>query len=105
MSTRLDKYLLGNKNLSFVEKKTGTIYMFRCPNGKLYFLDDDTFIQKMVGPSVPKNMTPSMLRHEDIFTIHNCDFRSILQFIRPFYGEYHIMKSGDLTIIVRREDV
>jgi hypothetical protein len=105
MSTRLDKYLLGSKNLSFLDKKTGTIYMFRCTNGKLYFLDDDTFIQKMVGPSVPKNMVPSMLCHEDTFTIHNCEFRSILQFIRPFYGEYHIMKSGDLTIIVRMEDV
>ena len=96
-----DKYLLGCKNLSFVEKKTGTLYMFRCPNGKLYFLDDALFCEKMVGPSVPKNMMPSMLRHEDTFTIHNSDFRAILQFIRPFYGEYYVMKSGDAMIIVR----
>uniref|UniRef100_A0A6C0B314 Uncharacterized protein n=1 Tax=viral metagenome TaxID=1070528 RepID=A0A6C0B314_9ZZZZ len=105
MTTRLNKYLLSSKNLSFVEKKMGTIYMFRCPSSRLYFVDDDTFTQKMVGPTVPKNMVPSMLCQEDIFTVHNCDFRSILQFIRPFYGEYYIMKSGDLTIIVRAVDV
>jgi len=105
MSNRLDKYLLGSKDLSFVEKKTGTIYMFRCPNGKLYFVDDDTFTQKMVGPSVPKNMMPSMLCQEDIFTIHNCDFRSMLQFIRPFYGEYYVMKSGEMTFIVNGIDM
>lgn len=105
MSGRLNKYLLSSKNLSFVEMKTGTIYMFRCPNGRLYFVDDDTFTQKMVGPSVPRDIVPSMLCHEDIFTVHNCDFRSILQFIRPFYGKYYVMKSGDLTIIVRREDI
>jgi hypothetical protein len=105
MMTRLDKYLLGSKDLSFVEKKTGTIYMFRCPNGRLYFVDDDTFTQKMVGPSVPKNIAPSMLCHEDIFTIHNCDFRSMLQFIRPFYGEYYVMKSGDNTFIVNGIDM
>lgn len=95
-----DKYLLGSKNLSFVQKKTGTIYMFRCPNGKLYFLDDDTFTQKMVGPSVPKNIVPSMLLYEDTFTIHNCDFRNIVQFIRSIHGEYYIMKSGAVTFIV-----
>jgi len=105
MSSRLDKYLLSSKNLSFVEKKTGTIYMFRCPNSRLYFVDDDTFTQKMVGPLVPKNMVPSMLCQEDTFTIHNCDFRTILQFIRPFFGEYYVMKSGEQTFIVRAEDV
>jgi len=46
-----------------------------------------------------------MLCQEDTFTIHNCDFRTILQFIRPFYGEYYVMKSGEQTFIVRAEDV
>jgi len=86
MTSCLDKYLLYSKNLSFVEKKTGTVYMFRCPNSKIYLIEESSFTEKMVGPSVPKNMLPAMLLSEDTFTIRNCDYRGLIQYKHKFYG-------------------
>lgn len=104
MSTSLDKYLLGCKDLSLIEKKTGTLYMFRCPNSKIYLIDDFSFTEKMVGPSVPKNMAPSMLLCEDTFKIHNRDFRGLIQYKYKFHSEYCIMMSGGVIFIIRGED-
>jgi hypothetical protein len=80
MNRMLDKYLLPCKNLSFNDKKVGYYYVFRSPAGELYLIDDDLFREKLVGPSIQKNIRPDTLRPDDTFTVRNSEFYGLLQY-------------------------
>lgn len=105
MFRMLDRYMLPDKNLTFVEKKTGTYYAFKSPENKNYFISDELFHEKFVGPNITGHFEPSSLQPEDIYSLNNKDFSGVLQYKKTLFGEYYIMKTNDFTFIISGLDV
>jgi hypothetical protein len=101
----LDKYLLPNKNLKFIEKKTGTYYAFKSPENKNYLIDDESFGRQFTGPSISKEFCPQSLIENDIFTISNKDFSGVLQYKKKVVGEYYLMSTGNTNVLISGLDV
>jgi hypothetical protein len=107
MQRLMDKYLLLSKDLSLVDKKLGNYYVFRTPHGQLYVIDDDSFTNKLIGPSIQKNIRPNMLIPEDTFTVKSTQFSGLLQYKYRVRGEYYIVKDQHKNdqIIIRGADM
>jgi len=107
MQRLMDKYLLHSKNLSSVNKKLGDYYVFRTPAGQLYVIDDESFKNKLTGPSIQKNIRPDMLIPDDTFTVKNQQFCGLLQYKYHVRGEYYILKDQEKNeqFIIRGVDM
>jgi hypothetical protein len=102
----VEKYLLPSKSLSLAEKKHGYYYVFRTTNGQLYLIDDESFRNKLVGPSIQKNIRPEMLIPDDTFNIKNSQFNGLLQYRYRVWGEYCIMNDEkNDRVIIRGNDI
>jgi len=106
MNRLLDKYMLSSKSLSLAEKKQGYYYVFRTPNGQLYLIDDDSFRNKLIGPSIQKNIRPNMLIPDDTFNIKTTGFNGLLQYRYRVWGEYYVMNDEkNEQVIIRGNDI
>jgi hypothetical protein len=101
----LDKYQFPNKNITFIEKKTGAYCVFRTPENKIYLITNETFHEKFIGPRIPANFDLNNLIVDDIFTIDNKDFSGILQYKKRLYGEYYVMETNGQTIYIIGADI
>jgi hypothetical protein len=106
MNRLVEKYFLPNKSLSFAEKKHGYYYVFRTTNGQLYLIDDMSFRNKLIGPSIQKNIRPDMLIPDDTFNIKTTHFNGLLQYRYRVWGEYYIMNDEkNDQVIIRGNDM
>jgi hypothetical protein len=101
----LDRYMLPNKNLTFVEKKTGTYYAFKSPENKNYLISEELFRDKFAGPSISSNFEPSSLQAEDIYSLNNKEFAGVLQYKKALFGEYYVMKTNGFQFIISGLDI
>ena len=101
----LEKYLLPNKNISFVEKKNGVYYAFMTPDNKIYLLDENMFSDKFIGPSIRKDFKPEILERNDTFRIENKNFKCILQYKHKLEGDYYVIQTDNTQFIISGLDV
>ena len=101
----LYKYLLTNRDVVFVEKITGDYYAFKSPENKHYLISETSFKDKFVGPRISKTFEPESLIENDIFTIDNKEFSGVLQYKKKYHGDYYVMKTKDVCVLISGMDV
>jgi hypothetical protein len=90
----LNKYSLPTKKLEFIEKKTGTYYVFKTPDNLIYVVDDALFGEKMCGNNIPTDLHASSMQPEDTFRIQNSEFHGLIQYKKAFHGDYYVMRTA-----------
>jgi len=97
--------MLPDKNITFVENKTGTYYAFKSPENKNYLISEEMFREKFSGPSISSNFEPSSLQEDEIFTLNNKEFSGVLQYKKAIFGEYYVMKTNGFQFIISGLDI